>query len=185
MRVLRVLLAFQAITVAVWLGGVVVLGAIVAPTVFGMVPAPTSGDAMTVVFQRFDQVAMTAAVLALLCEVAGAKLRRDTSLLDLARGVFLAIMAALAILEGVVISPSIADLHRRGALRGDGELGQRLETVHAGAEIVSKAQLVFGLAFFGLLVAPPPGPPPRPAEAEGTGRPDEKKSTTPDEDEPA
>lgn len=167
MRVLRIVLAFQAITVAIWLGGLVVLGAIVAPTVFGMVPAPASADAMTVVFQRFDKLAMTAAVLAMLCEVAGAKLRRETSLLDLARGLFLALMAALAIVEGAALSPKIADLHRRGAIRGDGDLGAELETVHTYAEIASKAQLALGLAFFGLLVAPPPAapaplPPPAP-----------------------
>ncbi len=158
MSVLRIVLAMQAICVAIWLGGLVVIGAIVAPTVFGMVPAPASADAMTVVFERFDRVAMTAALLALLCEVAGAKLRRDSSLLDLARGLFLCLMAALAILEGVLFSPEIADLHRRGAIRGAGELGGRLETVHVRAEVASKAQLALGMAFFGLLVAPAPEP---------------------------
>ena len=35
------------VAVAAWAGGLVVLGAIVAPTVFGVVPAPTSADART------------------------------------------------------------------------------------------------------------------------------------------
>ena len=53
----------------VWLGGIVVLGAIVAPTVFGIVPAPTSADAMTVVFVSFDKIAMTAAAIVAVAEV--------------------------------------------------------------------------------------------------------------------
>jgi hypothetical protein len=139
MRVLRMVLAFEAIAVALWLGGLITLGAIVAPTVFGMVPAPTSADAMTVVFQRFDRLAMTAAMLALLCEVASAKLRPTVTLLDLGRAVF---------------TPEIASLHQRGAIRGSGELGLRLETVHVRSEVAGKAQFALGVAFFGLLVSP-------------------------------
>ena len=159
MRVLRVVLAFEAIAVALWLGGLITLGAIVAPTVFGMVPAPSSADAMTVVFQRFDRLAMTAAMLALLCEVASAKLRPTVTLHDLARAGFLVVMAGLAILQGAVFSPEIASLHKRGAIRGSGELGLRLETVHARSEVAGKAQFALGVAFFGLLVSPSGGLP--------------------------
>ena len=154
MRVLRIVLAFEAIAVALWLGGLITLGAIVAPTVFGMVPAPTSADAMTVVFQRFDRLAMTAAMLALLCEVASAKLRPTVTLLDLGRAGFLVVMAGLAIVQGAVFTPEIASLHQRGAIRGSGELGLRLETVHVRSEVAGKAQFALGVAFFGLLVSP-------------------------------
>lgn len=164
MRVLRVVLAFEAIAVALWLGGLITLGAIVAPIVFGMVPAPTSGDAMTVVFQRFDRLAMTAAILALLCEVAAARLRPSVDLRDLARAGFLVVMTALAIAQGALWTPEIASLHQRGAIRGAGELGLRLETVHARSEIAAKAQLALGVAFFGMLVAPPTPPVVSPAK---------------------
>ncbi len=155
MRVLRIVLALQAVSVALWLGGLITLGAIVAPTIFGMVPAPASADAMTVVFQRFDRFAMTAAVMALLCEVAAAKLRSTVTFQDLTRAAFLVVMSALAILQGAVFSPEIADLHHRGAIRGSGELGRRMETVHAYTGVAGKAQFALGMVFFGLLVAPP------------------------------
>ena len=48
-----------ALAVAVWLGGLLVLGAIAAPLVFANVSFPQSADAMTLVFRRFDTVAMT------------------------------------------------------------------------------------------------------------------------------
>lgn len=155
MRILRFVLAIEALCVAIWLGGLLTLGAIVAPLVFGMVPAPTSADAMTAVFQRFDRVAMGAATLALLCEVAAAKLRPRVERADLLRAGLLVLMAGLVILQGAALSPEIADLHRRGAVRGSGPLGQRLEVVHARASASGKLQFALGVAFFGLLVAPP------------------------------
>src|SRR5688572_13404979 len=60
--------AIYLLALALWLGGLVVLGAIVAPTVFRIVPAPTSADAMTVVFRRFDVIAIAAGVVALVSE---------------------------------------------------------------------------------------------------------------------
>ena len=155
MRILRFVLAIEALCVALWVGGLLTLGAIVAPLVFGMVPAPTSADTMTAVFQRFDRVAMTAATLALLCEVAGTKLRPRVERADLLRAGLLVVMAGLVILQGAVFSPEIADLHRRGAVRGSGPLGQRLDLAGARASASGKLQFALGGAFFGLLVAPP------------------------------
>lgn len=157
MRTLRFVLAIEALCVALWLGGLVTLGAVVAPLVFGMVPAPASADAMTAVFQRFDKVAMTAATLALLCEVAAAKLRPQIERADLLRVGLLVLMTGLVILQGASFSPEIADLHRHGAIRGSGPLGQRLEVVHGRASASGKLQFALGVAFFGLLVAPPGG----------------------------
>ena len=65
----RALTALALAAVAVWVGGMLALGAIVAPVVFGMVAAPMSADAMTVVFRRFDRVALVCVVLLLLSEV--------------------------------------------------------------------------------------------------------------------
>ena len=42
------------LAIAVWLGGLLALGAVVAPVVFSMVSMPASADAMTTVFRRFD-----------------------------------------------------------------------------------------------------------------------------------
>jgi hypothetical protein len=109
---------------------------------------------------------------------------------DLARASVLALMAAFAIAEGAVFTPRIADLHRQGAIRGDGPLGERMESAHTGSEIAEKAQFALGIAFFGLLVAPAP-PTPSPAgaptergpEPEGPPR-DEDPPTEPPEGEP-
>ena len=68
-------------------GGFATLGAVVAPLVFGIVPAPASADAMTAVFRRFDSVAIVCAVVVLVAEGGHAVLRapRRSCAVDVAR----------------------------------------------------------------------------------------------------
>jgi len=155
---------------ALWLGGLVALGAISAPLVFGHVPMPYSADAMTLVFRRFDVLAMTCAavvlareMVALFFEMApvsggrghGVAVRR----IDAARMASVLVAGALAAIEGMWLSPAIEELHRSGAVRGAGELGERLETLHARAEAVSKVELLVLLAFIVLYAFAVPSQP--------------------------
>jgi uncharacterized membrane protein len=154
----RTLLVVYALALALWMGGLVVLGAIVAPTVFGIVPAPTSADAMTVVFRRFDVVAMSSALVALVAEAglafttrgsgAGGRTRR----IDLVRGGATVLAALLAMIEGLHLAPAIQALHRDGAVRGFGDSGRELERLHRLAESAAKAELFLLLLAFVLLV---------------------------------
>ena len=141
-RSVVVAIAVLELTVlAVWGGGLVALGAIAAPTVFGIVPAPSSADAMTVVFRRFDRVAITCAAIALACEVA-AVLKARVRTPDLVRGAAAVLAAGLAIVEGAWLSPAIEALHRQGAIRGLGDAGLALERTHRLAETAGKGQLL-------------------------------------------
>lgn len=157
----------QLLSIAVWAGGLLALGAIVAPIVFRVVPAPTSADAMTLVFRRFDGVAIGCSVVALFAEAAFAFApgRGRITRADLARAGSLALATALAITIGVWLSPAIAELHRGGAVRHLGAAGQELERLHHLAEALAKGEMVllvlaFGLGVFGLGVgrASRPGP---------------------------
>lgn len=134
-----------------WLGGLVALGAISAPLVFRNVPAPYSADAMTLVFRRFDVVAMICAALVvgreLLSLLDGISQRLERRRVEMLRMASAVAAAVLAVVEGLWLSPSIEALHRAGAVRHVGELGERLETMHGWAESVSKAELLFLVAF--------------------------------------
>jgi len=141
------------LAIAAWAGGLVVLGAIVAPTVFRIVPAPSSADAMTVVFHRFDAVAMTSAAIALVAEATLFMKDGRPTRLDLARGSAIVLAGALAILVGTWLSPGIAELHRNGAVRGLNEAGLELERLHRFAESAGKGQLVLLLVVLVLLLA--------------------------------
>lgn len=137
---------------SLWLGGMIVLGAVVAPVVFGIVPAPTSADAMTVVFRRFDAVAMSCTVVVLAAELYRARATPKIERIDLARGASVLVAGALAIVEGLSVSPHIESLHRAGAIRGVGALGTELESAHRVAEALSKCEAFFVAVFLVLWV---------------------------------
>src|SRR5579859_6957127 len=95
----RLTSALAVAAIALWLGGMLALGAIVAPAVFHIVPAPWSADAMTVVFRRFDSVAMASAAVVLAVEVGRAAARLPIERLDLVRGAVAVLASGLAIVE--------------------------------------------------------------------------------------
>jgi hypothetical protein len=144
-------------SLAIWIGGWVALGACAAPIVFRVVPAPHSGDAMGAVFQRFDVIAMTCAVIVLACEAV--RIRTDATAPG-ARAIFaarartaLAVIAALAaIYGGIELSPRIVALHSAGAVRGLGADGTELERLHRWAESVAKIEVTAGLFLLALHV---------------------------------
>jgi putative copper export protein len=138
----RVLSSVALLAIAVWLGGLVALGAVAAPVVFGMVSFPSSADAMTVVFRRFDFVAMTCAALVLATESIRPLAGLASERLAPARTVASLLAAVAAVVEGVKISPRIADLHAAGAIRGVDEAGRELAHLHDLAEACGKIELV-------------------------------------------
>lgn len=142
----------ELLATAVWLGGLTILGAIVAPVIFRNVPTPSAADAMTLVFRRFDKIAMACAGIVLAVEAWRSFSRVDgpRTKLDVARIAVAAIAAALAVGQGIVISPKIAALHEAGAIRGLEALGRQLEATHTLAENDAKAQLVFLIALVAL-----------------------------------
>lgn len=139
-------LAVYALALVPWAGGLAILGAIVAPTVFRNVPAPASADAMTLVFRRFDAIAISCALVCLLTEaflaLRGGKVER----LDLVRGLSTVVAAGCAITVGAWLSPGIHALHRGGAIRGSGPDGLELERLHRIAETTSKIELLLLVA---------------------------------------
>jgi hypothetical protein len=130
------------LAISVWLGGLVALGALAAPVIFSMVPLGNAADAMTVVFRRFDSVAMACAVVVLLSEAARMAGRPRPSRRDVARGVISALAAIAAVLEATQVSPRIAELHSEGVSRGLGARGMDLANLHKLAELFGQAELV-------------------------------------------
>jgi hypothetical protein len=138
--VVRVASSVALIAIALWLGGLLTLGALVAPVVFSMVPLPASADAMVVVFLRFDTVAMTCAALVLCAEAARRMSRTRLPWVDVARASLSVAAAAAAVFEGTRVSPRIAELHASGAIRGLGDAGMDLSRMHDVAEACGKTQ---------------------------------------------
>ena len=156
MNTAAIRLAVQSLALlaaGVWLGGILVLGAIVAPIVFREVPAPTSADAMTLVFTTFDKLAMTCAAIVAVAEVV--RLRIDPQKIDrvdVARLATIAIAGALAVVQGTWLSPAIVSLHASGAIRGLGPLGEKLDRIHAWSERCGKTESLLLIVLIVLLV---------------------------------
>jgi uncharacterized membrane protein len=124
---------------SLWLGGLLVLGALVAPIVFGSVPAPMSGDTMTVVFRRFDEVSLACAAIVGVAEAVRAR-AGGVGRADIARIVFAVIAVGCTLVIAVSISPAIASLHAAGAVRGVGPLGEQLDRTHDWATRIAKVE---------------------------------------------
>ncbi len=136
----------------VWLGGILVLGAIVAPTVFREVAMPASADAMTHVFVSFDRLAMSSAAVIAVAEVVRMRFTdAGPTRFDVARLATATVAGLCAIVQGLWLSPAIVGLHQRGAIRGLGELGLELERVHAWSERCGKTETALLAVFIGLL----------------------------------
>jgi hypothetical protein len=134
--------AVAALASAVWLGGLLALGAIAAPVVFAIAPWPSNANAMTIVFRRFDGVAMTCAAIVLGAEALRAASRRALGRVDVLR-VGASLLAAVAgVVEGTLVSPRIAELHQGGAIRGVGAAGVELSTLHDWAQRLGKAEVL-------------------------------------------
>lgn len=124
---------------SLWLGGLLALGAIAAPIVFQVVPAPTSGDAMTQVFARFDRVALACAAIVGVAEAVRAR-AGGVARLDVARIASAVVATGCAFVIAVQISPTIAALHVDGAIRGIGPLGEQLDRAHDWATRLGKVE---------------------------------------------
>jgi hypothetical protein len=146
-RAERAATALAVVSLALWLGGLMSLGAVAAPIVFRIVPAPLSGDAMGAVFRRFDALAVGCAVVVLGSEAVRIQARRHlgASRWDQLRAGACLAAAASAIYEAVVLSPGILSLHAAGAIRGFGSQGLELERLHDLAELTGKLEVTFCL----------------------------------------
>jgi hypothetical protein len=140
------------LAIALWLGGLLALGAIAAPVVFSVVSMPASADAMTIVFQRFDLVAMGCALVVLAAEGAALLAGPRFTRADRWRVAACVVACAFGAYEAVAVSPRIAALHRAGFIRGVGPEGIEISRLHDLAEGCGKVELVLLVAAIALHV---------------------------------
>jgi len=142
------------VALTVWVGGLLALGAIVAPVAFGTLPRDLAAGMMAIAFARFDKVAMGAAAVVLGSEAW--RLRGSAAVVldraSMARVIVSVIVTGLACADGLWLTPTITTLHTQGAVRGVGEAGAALASAHALAEQSGKAQVLLAIALIALHV---------------------------------
>lgn len=145
----RIAACVAAVAAGVLPGGLVALGACAAPFVFRLTPAPWSGDAMGAAFARFDRIALACVGAVLFAEIVRtwlARRRRSRQMLPRVRRIAAVLLAGAVAYQGMVVTPAIMGLHRAGAERGVGDAGQRLESVHARASALGRAEAALAIA---------------------------------------
>ncbi len=140
------------VALTAWIGGLLTLGAIVAPIVFAAVPFALAADTMALVFARYDKLAMGAAAVVLATEAVRARTGARLTRGQVARVVTTVVLAGMAVVEGLWITPKIAGLHAEGAVRGVGEAGLALASAHAMAEQLGKGQALLAVLLIALHV---------------------------------
>jgi hypothetical protein len=136
----RLVLVLRVYAVGLWLFGWIVLGAIVAPVQFRMVPSPYAAEAMTTIFRRFDTIALACAAVVWMTDVllgSGGDSRVRTAKRSVS-----AIATIALFVESFVIAPRIDDLFHAGAIRGLGPEGETLNAWHRAAEGAGKLQVL-------------------------------------------
>ena len=115
---MRALRYVYMLALVVWLGGMIVLGAIVAPATFQVLQASApqigrtlAGELFGVVLARFHYIAYGAAAVLLLTMAAMALLGPRPRGVA-ARGVLVAVMLAVAVYSGVVVTGRINAIQR-------------------------------------------------------------------------
>ncbi len=146
-RLVFPLTVLSVLALGLWSGGLVALGAIAAPLVFGMVPMPDAADAMAAVFARFDQLVIGLALTLLVTDGVLLLARRGQAFdwLDRVRPLATIVLCLLGIGEAMYITPRIAGLHAAGAVRGVGDSGMHLDALHDVAERLGKGQLLLAV----------------------------------------
>lgn len=145
------------LSTAAILGGLVSLGACAAPFVFRLTPAPYNGDAMGAAFARFDRIAIGLSLVLLGAEVARTFIARHEprSAIARVRRLLSIAFAATIVYVAATITPTILDLHRAGAVRGEGDDGARLAELHGRAELAGKVEVGLGVLIVALHVFTP------------------------------
>lgn len=126
------------LAIALWLGGLLALGAFAAPTVFGLLPREEAGKVMGPIFVKFDRFVLVAIGVFALSELIRVACDGGKGALKQARLGISVILIALALISSLWLTPGINELFLAGARRGIGEAGATLDMLHNWSETVGK-----------------------------------------------
>lgn len=134
---------------AVWIGGTVVLGALVAPALFRSLPRPQAGGIFGPTLRRFARVRLGALAATLVAAgIKHAVWERGSTLWISLRWAALGILAATVLYEIAVLEPRLEArrVHLTPEMGEDHPERRAFNALHARAEGLMKAGLVAALA---------------------------------------
>lgn len=137
--------ALQSLGLALMTGGVLALGAITAPLVFGNLPRMEAAPIMAMIFRRYDGVLLLALGFTLLGEVLRVASRYQVwrPRLAFVRGLLLLGLTGMLLYSTTSLNPQIERLNRVGVQRNLQTVeGRRFEQLHRQSETFYKLSLL-------------------------------------------
>lgn len=148
--------ALQNTGLALMIGGMLALGAFTAPVLFKTMARPEAGEAMTVIFRRYDIVLLVSVLLVLAGEALRVWAQGGMPVLGLWSGVrygVLTLLVACTLFSTLKINAQIESAQKAGiAATASVEEVRKFNKVHTLSEKLYKLQLYLALA---LLVMTP------------------------------
>jgi hypothetical protein len=150
------------LALALWIGGLVALGAFAAPTIFHALELEVAGTVMGTIFVRFHRMVLVLGVIFGVAEAVRVVLERERGVLRWARLVLGMSLVAVALVSSLWITPGIFELFAAGGRPGAGPEGETLDRLHRLSSALGKVAVVYAAAWIALGVlarrraAPPP-----------------------------
>jgi uncharacterized membrane protein len=144
----------ELLSLAVWVGGMLIIGALVAPVAFSNLQIGPAGDMMARIFHNFNGVVTISLVIILIASFL-ARLLTEQKLkimtprrLRMLEGVFLLLFCVSALYVGAVLTPRAeiarANLHQKGP----GGTAEEFGRLHRRSEELATVGLLAGLGLF-------------------------------------
>lgn len=132
---------------ALIIGGLLSLGAFTAPVLFKSFSRPEAGEAMTIIFRRYDTVLMIAVGLVILGEILRALPHGIPAFnfLVVARYVVLVALAGMTLYTTQVLDAKIAAMYDDPNFRKDLEVRTEFNEAHKLSEKLAKMELLAGV----------------------------------------
>ena len=138
------------VAIALWLGGVLALGAFAAPVVFQSLELDTAGAVMGTIFARFDRLVVAVAVIIIASEVVRVACEGARGTIARARLAIAAVLVGLALVSSLWLGPQINKLFEAGVHRGIGAAGMEMDRLHRWASTAGKLAIAGATAWFAL-----------------------------------
>ncbi len=146
--------ALQGLGLALLIGGLLALGAFTAPVLFKSFARPEAGEAMMIIFKRYDIVLLAAAGLIIggeVCRLIPAGLP-TMSFLVIARYVVIVVLVGMTLFSTLGVTPKMVKMHQKPDFRTNVELRETFNKAHKLNERMAKMELLLGVLL--LLMTP-------------------------------
>lgn len=142
------------LAVVPWLGGLIALGAIAAPEVFGRLERETAGSLMGPIFRNFDTLVIVAALVFAAAEIARVAVVGARGWLARVRLGAGALLVACGLISALWLGPQIGEAFDTGVRRDHtSDAGRAMDTAHRRAELAGKTAIILGASWLALGVA--------------------------------